>query len=104
MLVLPYIRSVDYLVNGKTYGVSYQDLRERHIALCETTDADFLAKLPEALHLACIIAWFKEMPSQHVLSDEGVIHQLVHLLHIPGCELVVLADVRKQFAEDLKLA
>ncbi len=102
--MLPYIRTVDYLVNDRKYGVSYSDLRERHISCCAMTDAEFVGKLPEVLHLACIIAWFKELPTDHVLSDEGVIHQLVHLLHIPSCELVVLADVRKQFAEDLKLA
>lgn len=67
------------------------------------SDAEFMSSLPDVLHFACIAAFIKEM-GREVLSDEGVIHQLVHLMSITDEPLIDLRAVRRQFAEQLQIA
>lgn len=68
------------------------------------TDEEFLKNLPSALHLATVICFFKETPSYICLCDIGIIHELVHLLHIPEDTQGRLRDIRKDFEFQLKLA
>lgn len=44
------------------------------------SDEDFMANLLDILHFACIVCWMKEKQAQWLLSDTGLIHELVHLL------------------------
>lgn len=95
---------MDYLVNGKTYSLSYQELRESHASFVAMSDQEFLEALPAALHIATFLCWFKELPASSVLADDGIIHQLAHLLHIPDEPLIDLAEIRKAFNDQLALA
>lgn len=95
---------MDYHVNGKTYVLRYQDLRQEYLRHCAMSDKEFVANLPSALHLACIICYLKETPTHLCLSDEGIIHQLTHLLHIGDCPLIRLRPIRAQFKRELLLA
>lgn len=91
------------LQDGTFYEFSYVTMKEfydKHVAM---TDEEFLENLHSALHLACFICWFKEIPAYDCLSDKGIIHELTHLLHIPNEPLIVLEDIRKLFKEQLKL-
>jgi hypothetical protein len=67
-------------------------------------DDDFMASLPEAVHVAVVLAWFKGLPTNDVLGDCGVIHELTHLLHIPDEPVIDIRAIREQFKEQLKLA
>jgi hypothetical protein len=94
---------MDYLVEGTIYGLDYQELKKTHEEMCALPDNRFLKKLPEAIHLACIISFFKELRTCDVLSDEGIIHELVHLLS--GTEVTTTLDeIRKEFKQKLKLS
>lgn len=95
---------MDYTLNDKRYSLSYLELAAEHSRLSAMTDADFVDALPAAIHLACVLCWFKELPASIVLADDGVIHQLAHLLHIPDEPLVDLQAIRRQFDEQLALA
>lgn len=95
---------MDWKGQKHTYTVEYQELRESHLRICRMDNDEFMASLPEATHLAVIIAWFKGMPAHNVLGDCGIIHELVHLMHIPSEPTVCLPDIREQYAEQLKLA
>ena len=83
--------------------VSYQELRGLYLNITEMSDNEFMSKIPEILHVACIIAWFKEIGRDATLSDVGIIHQLVHLLHIPDEPTIVLSEIRNQFNTLLEL-
>lgn len=84
-------------------------------------DDEFLSKLVDAIHFACIVCYLKEISTQYVLNDTGVIHELVHLLksqslaleakkhgHYESADFRVtttsLPDIRKQFNSILELA
>lgn len=83
--------------------VSYQELRDLYIDITEMSDDEFMSKISEILHAACIIAWFKELGSDATISDVGIIHQLVHLLHIPDEPTIILSEIREQFNALLEL-
>lgn len=94
---------MQYLIDGITFEMSYQKLRDLHFDFCGYSDEVFTSKLVDALHLACIICYLKER-SHIVLGDKGIIHELVHLLSKDKGGLTDLAEVRKQFKEELYLA
>ena len=94
-----------YLVNENAYTISYVELRELYQTYKALNNEEFKRRLPEVLHFACICAFYKEIPTHICLSDEGVIHQLVHLLHLTDEEpLIKVAEIREQFNKELKLA
>lgn len=94
---------MDYLVDERKFYMSYRGLAEAHHQLCMLSDDDFMKALPEAIHLACVICYFKEIPTSVCLSDLGIVHQLAHLLHIKDEPLIDLAEIRQLFCEQLKL-
>jgi hypothetical protein len=92
-----------YIVDGLAFQMSYQQLKALHDDFCKYSDEVFLSKLVDALHLACIICYLKER-NHEVLGDKGIIHELVHLLSGHADALRNLAEIRKQYKEDLYLA
>lgn len=94
---------IEYLLNDKRYVLSYSELRDKYQWFIELSDSEFMKRLSEAMHFACIVCWMKEIPSHDCLSDEGVIHQLAHMMHIPEEPLIRLSDVRHQFKTTLEL-
>lgn len=82
--------------NGIKYSWSYKELRDRYNEVLDWGDDNFMNRLPEILHLACIICFIKETPVEHSLGDEGVVHQIAHLIHIPE-EYPDISLVRETF-------
>jgi len=95
---------MEYRVNGKHYVISYSELKESHSKVCAYSDSEFLSNLAEVLHIATIICFFKETPSYVCLADDGIIHQLVHLFHLPNDTILELVEIRNLFKEQLFLA
>lgn len=93
-----------YLVDSLPYELSYRNLRNEHTKIINYTDEEFMANLVEITHLACIISYLKELPIECTLGDTGIIHQLIHLMHIPNEPLINLQEIREQFNTLLKLA
>ncbi len=94
---------MDYTLDGRTFSLSYRALHEEHGRLCEMDDATFLASLPAALHLACVVCFLKERPTYLCLADTGIVHELVHLLQPEG-NVTPVEDVRVLFRDVLRLA
>jgi hypothetical protein len=94
---------IEYLVDDHRYAFSYQELREKYIEFCRLPDNEFLLRLPEAAHLACIICFIKET-GYWAVSDRGIVHELIHLMHIPEGNTATLYDIRELFKKSLELA
>lgn len=94
---------MEYLIEGRKFSISYGKLREHYILFCEMSDEEFMKNIAGALHLACIICFFKELPSSMVLGDLGIIHELAHLIHVPNEPLVNLLEIRQKFKTTLEL-
>lgn len=95
---------MEYLIENKKYHLSYQELKNKHEEICRYSNLTFRQKLPEILHLACVISYIKELSNECTVGDKGIIHELVHLLHIEEEPLVDLREIRKQFKTVLKLS
>lgn len=94
---------ITYLVGDKKYVFSYSELKEEYLKHLDMTDEEFLKNLPSALHIASFICFVKEIPTYICLADDGIIHELIHLLQHGADELIVLKDIRKLFEKQLKL-
>lgn len=94
---------MQYLVNNKKYILSYQELKSKHNELCELPLNEFLNHIPRAIHLACIIGYLKELGDECMVSDEGIVHRLVHLLDKTVDSEYEAKETFEQFKEILKL-
>ena len=104
--------SISYHPNNHLRGmatVSYSGLRSDFNRYTAMTDDEFMASAHTALHFAIFCSWFKESTSQQVLADDGVIHELYHLLAeregwaVEGVRKR-LGEIRRVFERDLRLA
>ena len=95
---------MEYLVNNTKYSFSYKELKQTHLRFCDMDDAEFRDNLPDALHLACVICFLKETPTYICLSDEGIIHQLTHLVAGNEGPSVKFKPIRELFKQQLELA
>ncbi len=97
--------SIQYLPagdGGPQFSLSYSVLKEEHRKMVALSDAEFMTKLPAAAHLACIIGWLKELGPDATIGDEGIVHELIHLMD--GTGTTPLEKVRTLFATVLALA
>jgi hypothetical protein len=95
---------ITYLQEEHKYSFSYKEVKEAYTEFVNLNDKDFLKNLPRAAHLACVICFFKEIPTDLCLNDTGIVHQLVHLMDIKDYHKKELREIRKNFEEVLKLA
>lgn len=95
-----------YLVGNSKYSLNYQDPREDYLKYKSLPDKEFLEHLKDILHFACIVCWFKER-GQYALRDDGVIHQLAHLIGKVNCDMSeekLLQITRETFNRECELA
>ena len=105
--------SISYIMVGPdeelhSYGFSYRESKEEYRRYIAMSDEEFFQHdtLIAALHFATFIGWVKELPNEVLLSDVGLIHLLVHQLHI-GDDPCVQAErelVRERFKQLLELS
>lgn len=94
---------MEYIVENKKYSLSYQELKGKYLELSILTTEEFKKRLPEILHFSCIVSYLKEFGNES-FSDEGLVHQLCHLLHIPDEPLIDAEKIRNLFIEQMKLS
>lgn len=96
--------TIYYLQGDQKYSLSYQQLAAEYDRFCAMPDVEFLLNLPAAIHFACFVGWVKELGVEATISDVGIVHELVHLLHLGTTTETSVAKVREQFASLLKLS
>lgn len=94
---------MNYILDGKEFYYSYQDLKSVYKQYCLLSDREFLKQLKDIIHFACFVSYIKELSSKESLSDTGIVHQLVHLLCLDE-PVIELKEIREQFEIILKLA
>lgn len=85
------------------FGLSFEELSEEYSNIVDLSDKEFFKSLPRAIHFAVFICYIKQKPSYLCLADEGIIHELVHLLQLgKKGGIKSLKEIRKQFKRELK--
>lgn len=86
-----------YLVGQKTYNYDYQSTRLYYVEVVNFTDEEFIENTKEILHFSCFLSYVMNLDNEDTISDDGIIHELIHLL-CPGTKKFVDLDkVRKKF-------
>ena len=91
-----------YIVAEHQYSLSYLDLKEDYQRFCEMPDDQWMSSLWDILHFCCVVGYLKEMNGEMLVSDQGIIHEIVHLAK--GISQRSLRDIREQFAKVMALA
>lgn len=69
----------------------------------DLSDFEFLHALPQILHSACFLSFIavssNQSTLQSLIGDEGVIHELIHLLNGSNVNMRSIAKARKLFRE-----
>lgn len=95
--------SIEYIEESLKFRLSYQELKEKHEKFSAMNDDAFIKNVSQALHLACVICYLKEIPTSACLGDTGIIHELTHL--VAGIESTTsLKEIRSKFNTVLRLA
>lgn len=82
------------------YGFKYSEIKRDYDYFKGLSDKEFKKKIVSALHFTVFVCYVKEISSDDCLSDEGIVHQMVHLIQGIGS----LKKVRKQFNSELKIS
>ena len=96
---------MNYTQGNREYHLDYQSLKNDFNRISSLNDEQFLENLPNILHLTVFVCWFKGLSSNVVLADDGIVHQLVHLLTLRDEPLIMgnLKEIRQLFNEQIAL-
>lgn len=92
-----------YITDGRRFSLDYSTLKAEYELFCRMTDEAFKRNIIDAAHLACIISYLKGLGEEATIADRGIVHQLIHLAALDDATINLL-EIRKQFADLLKLA
>lgn len=90
-----------YKVGNKKYLYDPDSLKYCFNIYKNYTDEEFLENISSVLHYAVYVCWVKEIPTDECLADDGIIHELVHLLSENTAKYTDLKKVRKKFNKSL---
>lgn len=88
---------IEYIENGHKYAFSYSWLRADYEKFVAMSDEEFVENILDVLHCAIYICYIKEIETYRCLSDEGIVHQLIHILDPNIRSDIDLQQVRESF-------
>jgi len=90
-----------------SYWFDLRALRQDYQKYSTMTPTQIKKNLAGLAHFACIVSYYKNVPSEHVIGDTGIVHEIVHLLHDPEItpdeEKASLRNIRKKVKKYLSL-
>ena len=93
----------EYKIKDKTFVYDHKSAVDSYRKYCEITDEEFIENILNILHFAVYICYIKNLKTEDVLSDTGIIHELVHLTKENTRKFVDIKNIRKLFAKTLHL-
>ena len=94
---------MEYIVGEMKFSYSYKELREEYIKFKLMSEDEFFSDIPRLLHFACFVGWIKELGNDCLISDVGIIHELVHLLEKDVETVLTREELRDKFLTLLEL-
>lgn len=96
---------IDFNGEAKDFYLSFTELKDSYEKFINMSNEEFIKNIHKALHLAIVICWVKKLPSERVLSDIGIIHELAHLLDVDiiNDPTIDLDTIREKFKFYLKM-
>lgn len=91
----------EYKVGDKTFLYDKKSLTQSFKLYSSYTDLEFLENIVDILHYAVYVCWIKEISSDECLGDDGIVHELVHLLQKNTIGHSNLQKIRNKFNKTL---
>ena len=89
----------EYKVGNTDYVFDKKNLKRLYTKYINYSDQEFVDNAIDILHFTCYVSWLKEIDTDTLLADDGLIHELVHLLK-QGTQIYVnIETLRKKFDE-----
>lgn len=86
-----------YKIGSKEYVYDPELLKFHYHSFTIMSDEEFLEELPQVMHFACFMSFVLKLDHIKTLSDDGIIHELVHLSGLGTKKYTNIKDVRKKF-------
>ena len=94
---------MEYVLDDKKFSFSYKQLKEQYLKFKEMSEEEFFSDIPRLLHFACFVGWIKELGNDCLISDVGIIHELVHFLEKDVETVLTKEELRDKFLTLLEL-
>lgn len=88
-----------YKIEESDYTYNPMLLQMHYDSFVQMDDEEFLDNILNALHFACFMSFVMKIDHVEILSDKGVIHELVHLSKKSTKQYTDIEIVRKKFKE-----
>ncbi len=95
------MKTIEYEVEGREFSVNISDLCLEYKEICSMSNIDFMNKLPKVAHFCCIVFYIERGKDREFVSDKGLLHEIIHLMHIPEEPMINLMEVREKFQLDM---
>ena len=95
--------NMEYILDDKKFSYSYKQLKEQYLKFKEMSEEEFFSDIPRLLHFACFVGWIKELGNDCLISDVGIIHELVHFLEKDVETVLTKEELRDKFLTILEL-
>lgn len=92
-----------YNVGDKEYNYDLKRLQYLYVKFINCSDQEFIENIADILHFACYVSWVKEIDAEELMGDQGLIHELVHLLKSSTRQYVELESLRNNFEKLLHI-
>jgi len=92
-----------YKVGNREFVYDHKSLQYAFSTYRGCTNEEFLENIVDILHFAVYMCWLKEISSDECLADDGIIHELVHLLQENTIKHSNLENIRKKFNKTLTI-
>lgn len=89
----------EYSIGGTKYVFDKKRLKHLYNKYINYSDQEFIDNAVDILHFACYMSWLKEIDTDTLLADDGLIHELVHLLKQGTRSCVNIETLREKFDE-----
>ena len=86
-----------YSKSNRVYLLDEKHLQYLFSTYIEMSDEEFIQNIEEVLHFAVYVVYLKDIPTKDVMGDEGLIHELVHLLKKSTRNEVDIDELRENF-------
>lgn len=87
---------------NRTYTYNPSELVAEYNSICSMSVEQFRLNISKVLHYSVFACYIFNIPSKDVCSDQGLLHQLIHLVDIPDEPLVQASEIQQLFATTIK--
>lgn len=87
----------EYKVGDTEYVFDKKRLKRLYTTYINYSNQEFVDNIVDVLHFACYVSWLKEIDADTLLADDGLIHELVHLLKQNTRNYVNIETLREKF-------